>query len=199
VVKVIDECVEAIVLEVSSLKNLVDEFVRFARLPAVSRVPNSMHELIGKTMALYEDRLNGVKLTLDLPEKLPPILMDPLQMKRVLVNLIDNALEALSGEPLQELRISCELVRDGTMARLTVSDTGRGIAVEDRERLFAPHFSTRKNGTGLGLAISSRIVTDHGGYIGAEPNSPVGSRFVIELPICQESSLSMTSPASGSR
>ncbi len=199
IVKIIDECVEAIVLEVSSLKNLVDEFVRFARLPAVSRLPNSMHELIGKTMALYEDRLNGVNVTLDLPETLPPILMDPLQMKRVLVNLIDNALEALAGEPIQELRIHCELARDGTMARLTMSDTGRGIAAEDRERLFSPYFSTRKNGTGLGLAISSRIVADHGGYIGVESNSPVGTRFMIELPVCQESSLSMTSPASGSR
>jgi nitrogen fixation/metabolism regulation signal transduction histidine kinase len=199
VAKVIDECVEAIVLEVTSLKNLVDEFVRFARLPAVSRVPNSMHELINKTLALYEGRLNGVNVTLNLPESLPPILMDTLQMKRVLVNLIDNALEALSGEPLQELKIECELARDGTMTRLTISDTGRGIAPENRERLFTPYFSTRKNGTGLGLAISSRIISDHGGYIGVEPNSPAGTRFVIELPVCQESSLSMTSPASGSR
>jgi signal transduction histidine kinase len=73
------------------------------------------------------------------------------------------------------------------MARLTIADTGRGIAVEDRERLFTPYFSTRKNGTGLGLAISSRIVADHGGYIGVEPNTPKGTRFVIELPVCQES------------
>ena len=120
-------------------------------------------------------------------------------MKRVLINLLDNALEALSGEPNQELSLRCELARDETMARLTIADTGRGIASEDRERLFTPYFSTRKNGTGLGLAISSRIVADHGGYIGVEPNSPKGTRFVVELPVCQESSLSMTSPASGSR
>jgi signal transduction histidine kinase len=85
------------------------------------------------------------------------------------------------------------------MARLTITDTGRGIAPEDRERLFTPYFSTRKNGTGLGLAISSRIVADHGGYISVEPNAPQGTRFVVELPVCQESSLSMTSQASGSR
>jgi nitrogen fixation/metabolism regulation signal transduction histidine kinase len=187
VTSVMSECVEAIVEEVSSLKNLVDEFVRFARLPAVSRVPNSMKELVDRTMTLYEDRLNGTKVMVDVSEDLPPMLMDSLQMKRVLINLIDNALEALSGEPVQELKISCELVRDETMARLTVSDTGRGIALEDRERLFAPYFSTRKNGTGLGLAISSRIVADHGGYIGVEPNLPTGTRFVIELPVCQES------------
>jgi signal transduction histidine kinase len=138
-------------------------------------------------MTLYEDRLNGTKVILDVSEDLPLMLMDSQQMKRVLINLIDNALEALSDEPVQELKISCELVRDQTMARLTITDTGRGIAVEDRERLFTPYFSTRKNGTGLGLAISSRIVADHGGYIGVEANVPAGTRFIIELPVCLES------------
>ena len=196
---VINECVDAIVEEVSSLKHLVDEFVRFARLPAVARVPNSMKDLVDRTLALYEGRLDSVTLVVEVPPDLPPILMDSLQMKRVLVNLLDNALEALAGEPVQELSLRCELARDETMARLIIADTGRGIASEDRERLFMPYFSTRKNGTGLGLAISSRIVADHGGYIGVEPNSPRGTRFVLELPVCQESSLSMTSPASGSR
>jgi two-component system, NtrC family, nitrogen regulation sensor histidine kinase NtrY len=196
---VMDECVNAIVEEVSSLKNLVDEFVRFARLPAVSRFPNSMRDLVDHTLSLYDGRLDYVNVSVDVPANLPPILMDSLQMKRVLVNLLDNALEALAGESGQELSLRCELVRDDTMARLTITDTGRGIATEDRERLFTPYFSTRKNGTGLGLAISSRIVADHGGYIGVEPNLPRGTRFIVELPVCQESSLSMTSPASGSR
>jgi len=196
---IIEECVQSIVEEVSSLKNLVDEFVRFSRLPAVSRIPNSMKELVDRTMALYDGRLDSVTVVLDVPPELPQILMDPLQMKRVLVNLLDNALEALAGEQTQELTIRCELVRDETMARLTIADSGRGIAVDDRERLFTPYFSTRKNGTGLGLAISSRVVTDHGGYIGVEANTPKGTRFVIELPVCQESSLSMTSQVSGSR
>ncbi len=199
VATIIEECVGAIVEEVSSLKHLVDEFVRFARLPAVSRVPNSIKDLVDRTMALYEDRLDGVKVVIDVPADFPPILMDALQMKRVLVNLLDNALDTLAGEPVQELTIRCELARDETMARLTIADSGKGIAADDRERLFTPYFSTRKNGTGLGLAISSRIVADHGGYIGAEPNSPKGTRFVVELPLCQESSLSMTSPASGTR
>jgi two-component system, NtrC family, nitrogen regulation sensor histidine kinase NtrY len=199
VTNVIEECVQSIVEEVSSLKHLVDEFVRFARLPAVSRVPNSMKELVDRTMALYDGRLSGITVSVDVPETLPPVLLDPLQMRRVFVNLLDNALEALAGEPAPELRIRCELARDATMARLTISDTGRGIAPEDQARVFTPYFSTRKNGTGLGLAISSRIVADHGGYIAVEPNSPKGTRFVIELPVCQESSLSMTSQASDSR
>jgi nitrogen fixation/metabolism regulation signal transduction histidine kinase len=198
VTTVIEECVQSIVEEVSSLKNLVDEFVRFARLPAVSRLPNSLKELVDRTMALYDGRLDSVKVGMNVPSDLPPVLMDSIQMKRVLVNLLDNALEALAAEPVQELSLYCELVRDETMVRLTIADTGRGIAAEDRERLFTPYFSTRKNGTGLGLAISSRIVADHGGYLGVEPNSPKGTRFVLELPVCQESSLSMTSQVSGS-
>jgi two-component system, NtrC family, nitrogen regulation sensor histidine kinase NtrY len=198
VLTVMHECVGAIINEVSSLKHLVDEFVRFARLPTVSRVPESMRELVDRTVALYEGRMDGVTMQVNISEDLPPILMDSGQMKRVLVNLIDNAMEALSGQDERSLRIACELARDGTMARLTVEDTGAGILPEDRERLFTPYFSTRKDGTGLGLSIASRIVSDHGGYIGAEPNSPRGTRFIIELPVCQESSLSTTSQGSGS-
>ncbi|HET9215519.1 MAG TPA: ATP-binding protein [Terriglobia bacterium] len=199
VTTVIQECVGAISDEVASLKHLVEEFVRFARLPTVSRVPHPMKDLVDRTLALYEGRMEGVSLLVEVPEDLPLILMDSMQMRRVLINLIDNALEALSTQSERELRIRCELARDGTMARLTVEDSGAGIADEDRERLFTPYFSTRKNGTGLGLSIASRIVADHGGYIGVESNVPRGTRFVIELPVCQESSLSTTSPVSGSR
>ena len=196
---VIQECVGAIVDEVSSLKHLVDEFVRFARLPTVSRIPQPIRELVDRTLALYEGRMDGVALSVEMPDDLPLILMDSMQMRRVLINLIDNALEALSGQSERALRIRCDLARDATMARLTIEDTGVGILDEDRERLFTPYFSTRRDGTGLGLSIASRIVADHGGYIGVEPNVPCGTRFVIELPVCQESSLSTTSPASGSR
>jgi len=199
VATVIQECVAAISDEVSSLKHLVDEFVRFARLPTVSRVPHPMKDLIDRTLALYEGRMEGVVLSVEIPDDLPLILMDSMQMRRVLINLIDNALEALSSQAERALRIRCELARDATMARLTVEDTGAGILDEDRERLFTPYFSTRKDGTGLGLSIASRIVADHGGYIGVEPNYPRGTRFVIELPVCQESSLSTTNPVSGSR
>jgi two-component system nitrogen regulation sensor histidine kinase NtrY len=187
IVAVIQECVDGIIGEVGSLKALVNEFARVARLPAISRQPAEMKSLVEMTLALYEDRFNGTAVRSMVPDDLPPVLMDSQQIKRVLINLIDNALEAMAGKTDKELTIGCELVRDRTMARLTVTDTGRGINQEDRSRLFAPYFSTRKNGTGLGLAISSRIVADHGGYIGSEPNTPHGAKFVVELPVCQES------------
>jgi two-component system, NtrC family, nitrogen regulation sensor histidine kinase NtrY len=198
VTSVIQECVGAISDEVASLKHLVDEFVRFARLPTVSRVPQPMKELVERTLDLYEDRMEGVVLSIEVSADLPLILMDSMQMRRVLINVIDNALEALSGQSDRALRIRCELARDATMARLVIEDTGVGILEEDRERLFSPYFSTRRDGTGLGLSIASRIVADHGGYIGVEPNFPRGTRFIIELPVCQESSLSTTNPVSGS-
>src|SRR5215813_5340008 len=103
--------------------------IRSIRTPAC-RFPNSMKDLVDRTVSLYEGRLDSVRLTVEVPQDLPPILMDSLQMKRVLVNLLDNALEALAGEPIQELSLRCELVRDETMARLTVADTGCGIASE---------------------------------------------------------------------
>jgi nitrogen fixation/metabolism regulation signal transduction histidine kinase len=199
VTNVIRECVDLIVDEVSSLKNLVDEFVRFARLPTVARFPNNIRETVEKVLTLYEGRMEGVQVTIALPESLPLVLIDPMQMKRVLINLIDNALEALSDQPDRALTISGDLARDGTMVRLTIEDTGSGFTPEDRERLFTPYFSTRKEGTGLGLSIVSRIIADHGGYIGAEPNTPRGTRFIIELPVCLESSLSTTNRASASR
>ncbi len=184
---VIQECVDAIVGEVGSLKELVNEFGRVARLPAIAPEPTPMKGLVDRTLSLYEDRFNGTLIKTEFPENMPDVLMDGQQIKRVLINLIDNALDAMSGEDDKELTIECELVRGETTARLTVTDTGPGIAPEDRDRLFAPYFSTRKDGSGLGLAIASRIVSDHGGYIGAETNGPRGARFVVELPLCQKS------------
>jgi two-component system nitrogen regulation sensor histidine kinase NtrY len=183
---VINECVDSIVGEVGSLKELVNEFGRVARLPTSTRKPTPVKSLIDRTLALYEDRFDGTRVLTDIPDDLPELLMDGQQIKRVLINLIDNALDAMTGMTDKELRIGCELVRDNTMARVSIADSGPGIAPEDRERLFAPYFSTRKEGTGLGLAIASRIVADHGGYIGAESNGH-GARFIVELPIWQES------------
>jgi nitrogen fixation/metabolism regulation signal transduction histidine kinase len=183
---VIRECVESIVSEVEGLKSLVNEFGRVARLPTIAQKPEEIQDLVGRTLALYEGRLDDVDVAVDIPGDLPSVLMDGRQIKRVLINLIDNALEAMQDRPAKRLGITCDLVRDRTMARLAVTDSGHGIAPEDRDRLFAPYFSTRKDGTGLGLAIASRIVADHGGYIGAETNGG-GARFMVDLPVWRES------------
>lgn len=179
---VVRECVDAIKGEVDSLQELVDEFGRVARLPAIVKKPTPLKPLIERTLLLYEDRFNGTSVCSRIPEDLPLIPMDGQQIKRVLINLVDNALEAMSGMADKQLSIECCLVPEREVVRLIVSDSGRGVSPEDRERLFSPYFSTRKDGTGLGLAISNRIVADHGGHIGAESNG-AGARFVVELPI----------------
>jgi C4-dicarboxylate-specific signal transduction histidine kinase len=154
-----------------------------------------MRDLVERTLALYEGRMDGVSVTVDVPADLPLVLMDAMQVKRVLTNLIDNALEAMSGEPDGEILVRGDVAREGTMVRLVIEDNGRGISAEDRERLFMPYFSTRKDGTGLGLAISSRIVADHGGYIGVEVGSPRGTRFMIELPVSSDASPTLRTPS----
>ena len=182
--RIVEECTTSITREVAGLKALVDEFSRFARMPAPRLEVGDLNELIRQTGQLYTDRLAGVELRLSLDDGLPPAMLDSEQMKRVFVNLIDNALEALT-DATDERRVTITTKHDGNRDLIvsTVEDTGEGIPPGDFKRLFQPYFSTRGRGTGLGLAIVSRIITEHGGRVFADPNSPRGARFVIELPV----------------
>ena len=132
---------------------------------------------------MFDGRLDGITLRCELAEGLPAIHADPDQMKRVLVNLIDNAAEALEYSPAKEIWVHTLLDSDRDMVVLLVADSGPGIPLEAKERLFLPFFSTKRRGTGLGLAIVSRIVSEHNGTIRVEENRPVGTKFIIELPI----------------
>jgi two-component system nitrogen regulation sensor histidine kinase NtrY len=178
--KVLTECTTAIIQEVDALKNLVDEFAQFARLPAVNLVPGSLHEVIDQTLSLYDGLFAGVVFERHLAVDLPRVRIDTDQMKRVVINLIDNAIEAT--EKKGTVTITTEFDRSQGRVRLGVADDGPGIPPEDRERLFVPSFSTKKRGSGLGLAIVSRIVQEHQGVIRVEDNAPRGVRFVVELP-----------------
>jgi nitrogen fixation/metabolism regulation signal transduction histidine kinase len=181
--KVVEECTTSITREVAGLKALVDEFSRFARMPPPRLEPSDLNDVIRQAIQLYHERLEGVALHLALAEDLPAALLDTEQLKRVFVNLTDNALEALvSIEDGRELTITTrhDAARDLLLA--TIEDSGEGIPQGDFKRLFQPYFSTRGRGTGLGLAIVARIITEHGGRVYAEANTPRGARFVIELP-----------------
>jgi nitrogen fixation/metabolism regulation signal transduction histidine kinase len=182
--RVVEECTTSITREVAGLKALVDEFARFARMPPPRLEAGDLNDVIQQTAALYEERLNGVELHLQIDPQMPSALLDVEQMKRVFVNLIDNAVEAmadLEGERRLVITTRHDATRDMVLA--TVEDTGEGIVAGDFKRLFQPYFSTRGRGTGLGLAIVSRIITEHGGRVYAEANVPRGARFVIELPV----------------
>jgi len=174
------ECTGAIVQEVDALKNLVDEFSQFARLPAANLVPTSLHEVIEQVLSLYDGLFRDMRIDRRFAADLPVLRLDPDQMKRLLINLVDNAIEATDKKGT--VMISTEFDRPQGRVRLGIADDGPGISPEDRDRLFVPHFSTKKRGSGLGLAIVNRIVQEHQGVIRVEGNIPRGARFVVELP-----------------
>jgi two-component system nitrogen regulation sensor histidine kinase NtrY len=178
--KILTECTRAIVDEVEALKNLVDEFAQFARLPAANLVPASLHEVIDQALSLYDGLFSGVQIDRHLAQDLPSLRLDTDQMKRVLINLVDNAIEATDKKG--RVVIATEFDRAQGRARLSVADDGPGIGPEAKDRLFVPYFSTKKRGSGLGLAIVSRIVQEHHGVVRVEDNQPRGARFVVDLP-----------------
>ena len=169
---------EVIIEEVDLLKALVDQFSKFSRMPESRPADTDLSALVEKTVTLYREAKDGVRIELD--DRLPrrPYRLDGQQVQRVLVNLLDNALEACDAGGTIVLALE---ERAGVLT-IAVSDTGTGIGPDDRERIFLPDFSTKPGGAGLGLAIVSRIVADHRGTIRWEENRPRGSRFVIEIP-----------------
>jgi nitrogen fixation/metabolism regulation signal transduction histidine kinase len=174
----IERGTKVIVEEVNFLKSLVDEFSRFARLPEMKPEPVDLPELARSAVRLFEGARDGVSVRVEALLARDRVLLDPDQIKRVLINLIDNALEACGPSGEVEVRLS-----DGPRGvTIEVADTGLGIPSRDREKLFLPDFTTKGRGTGLGLAIVSRIVADHNGTIRVEDNRPRGARFIIELP-----------------
>lgn len=182
VAAVITECTETISREVAGLKAMVDEFSRFARLPETRLEVANLNEVVSQAVGLYEERLDGVLMSTQLGD-LPPAMLDVEQIKRVFVNLIDNALDAtVSVNDQKQITITTAHDTERNLLRAEVADTGKGIEPGDFRRLFEPYFSRRDSGTGLGLAIVQRIILEHGGHIHAERNSPRGAKFVIELP-----------------
>ena len=189
---VIRGCAATIGNAVDAVRSLVDEFSVLARFPASRPHPASLNALVESALQLFNGRLQGIHVRTDLAPNLPDVMADPDAIKRAVANLVDNAAEAMQDTVLKEITISTALAASRDAVELAVSDTGHGVSHEAKERLFLPYFSTKQRGTGLGLAIVSRIVEEHRGSIRVEENKPVGSRFVIELPIAVET---LTAPA----
>jgi two-component system nitrogen regulation sensor histidine kinase NtrY len=178
---VFDECTRLIVDNVEELKVLVDEFSNFARMPAPKPVPDNIRQIIQDAILLYKDVHKNITFKFIDKDDVPVFKLDREQIKRVMINLLDNAVAAIPAKG----RISIKLFYDKALriVRIEVADTGTGISREDKERLFEPYFSTKRSGTGLGLAIVSRIISDHNGSIRVEDNKPRGTKFLIELPV----------------
>ena len=176
----VDECTETIVGEVESLKGLVDEFSQFARMPSPRTVPTDLSQLITDTIALYNGIFSAVQIEQRFAPGLPLVRLDPEQVRRVIINLVDNAVEAM--ERRGQIVVETQIDAANAIVRVIVADDGPGIPVGEREKLFLPYYSTKRRGSGLGLAIVRRIIAEHGGNIDVGDNTPKGTRFTIELP-----------------
>jgi two-component system, NtrC family, nitrogen regulation sensor histidine kinase NtrY len=188
----VDECTGAIVTEVEALKGLVDEFAQFARLRGPRMLPVDLNRLIDETLHLYAGLLQHgpLRVDRDLAPGLPAVRLDAEQIRQVIINLVDNAVEALggpgapsrpTGEP-PSIRVSTTFDDRNAVVRLVVTDNGPGVPPADREKLFMPYYSTKGRGSGLGLAIVRRIVVEHGGGIEVGDARPTGTIFTVELP-----------------
>jgi two-component system nitrogen regulation sensor histidine kinase NtrY len=179
--KVFDECTEMIIKSVDELKTLVNEFSNFARMPAIQPELNDLNGIIRETLTLYQEAHRGVTFNFSPDGNLPQLKIDRDQIKRVVINLLENAVAAM--EERGTIEISSHYDPELKLVDFRVADDGPGIAPEDRARLFEPYFSTKKTGTGLGLAIVNSVITDHGGFVRVKNNVPRGACFVVELPV----------------
>lgn len=176
-------CTEMIIKQVDDLKNLVNEFSSFARLPQVNPKVGSLNEVIEGTLVLYSTGHRNVEFDFFPDPNLPPFEFDPDQIQRVMTNIMENAIDALKGSDSPKIEIVTQYDNQLDIVKIRIKDNGCGIEADIRDRIFEPYFSTREAGTGLGLAIVKRIIEDHHGFIRAFSNQPKGTEFVIELPV----------------
>jgi len=184
-VRLVSECAALIEREVETLEALVNEFSRFARFPVARLVPTDPNAIVLSALDVFRGRLEDVQIRTNLAQGVPLVRADSEMLRRVIVNLIDNAAEAMEASSIRDLELTTRFHAAHDSVEITVADSGYGISPEDKDKLFLPHFSTKDRGTGLGLAIASRVIAEHHGLIHAEDNVPAGARFVIELPAAE--------------
>ena len=181
--QLIQDCAKTISSSVVMVRTLVNEFSTLARFPAVQPQPSDINEIVESTLSVFKGRLEGIRVTTFLAAEIPEVMADSEAIKRALANLVDNAADAMHGAMLKEIQISTSLLPEREAVEVTIADTGHGVTQETKERLFLPYFSTKQRGTGLGLAIVARIIEEHHGTIRVEENKPVGTKFIVELPL----------------
>jgi two-component system nitrogen regulation sensor histidine kinase NtrY len=179
--RVFQECTQIIVNQVEELQSLVNNFALFARLPQLTLAPQDFNALVQETVILYREFQPRVALEFHPDPQLPPVLLDREQVKRLLLNLLDNALASIDG--VGTIMVSIRRTPADGRVELSVADTGRGVPDREKVRIFEPYFSTKRGGTGLGLAIVNSIVAEHQGHIRVEDNVPRGTKFIIDFPM----------------
>lgn len=178
---IFDQCTATIINQVEEIKNLVSEFSDFARMPQLHKQRQDLGGLIREMVLLYQEAHKHLAISCHIDATLPEFCFDAVQIKRVLINLLDNAVSVLGKEG--SIKVSLERTATTNRACLVVADSGPGLSDEVKMRVFEPYFSTRTTGTGLGLAIAQTIVHEHGGTIRVDDNLPTGAVFAVELPL----------------
>jgi two-component system, NtrC family, nitrogen regulation sensor histidine kinase NtrY len=179
--RVFEECTDMIIDQVEGLKRLVNAFSGYARMPTPQLATNNLRQILEESVSLYRDTQKGVQILFNDAVEIPPFQFDKEQMKRAMINLLDNAIDAIKEEGVVEVGLTYD--RERGVVQIEVADDGQGIPQEHKARVFEPYFSTKKHGTGLGLSIVSDIISDHDGSVRVQPREPRGTRFIIELPV----------------
>jgi two-component system, NtrC family, nitrogen regulation sensor histidine kinase NtrY len=178
--RVFDESINIITQEVEGMKELLNEFLRFSRMPTPKPRLTPLHKIIDDILISYSEHDKNLKIIKSFDLNLGAVHIDPEQIHRVFINLFENATDAIQDGGT--ISISTRVLQKEKLVRIEFSDDGAGINPVHRDKLFLPHFTTKKRGTGLGLAIVNRIIIDHNGSIQAKDNQPKGTVFVIDLP-----------------
>ena len=178
---IVEDSMHIISQEFDSIKKLAEEFANFARLPEIKFTQGDINEILEKMLAVYTSIYQNVQFKVKLDVALPSLVkLDVEQIKRVFVNILDNALEVIGKEG--EIEISTRYNGESKFISIEFADNGPGISDEDKQKVFLPYFSKKSSGTGLGLAIAHNIIEEHNGLISVIDNEPHGARFIIELP-----------------
>lgn len=179
--RIVEDSLPIIQQELESIKKIADEFANFARLPEIKFAQGDLHQILENLVEVYSSVYQETSFKVQFDVDLPPMVkLDSEQIRRVFVNLLDNAVEAV--EQKGEVEISTVYNPDSKFIRIEIADNGPGLSDEDKQKLFIPYFSKKTTGTGLGLAIAHNIIEEHNGLISVLDNNPKGARFVVELP-----------------
>ena len=179
------ECTKTIIDQVEVLKNLVNEFSRYARLPVTNLAIHDLNEVVRNSVILFQDAHKEIVFDFQQGADIPKLMLDPEQMQRVMVNLLDNAVAAVDGRT-GRIEIRTARSDDGKTVKLSVADNGCGIPSGYKVKMFEPYFSTKRSGMGLGLTIVHSIMADHHGRIGVADNHPSGTVVTLDLPVPDE-------------
>jgi two-component system nitrogen regulation sensor histidine kinase NtrY len=177
----VEDSLNIILQELDSIKNLAEEFGNFARLPLMKFTRGDINQLLEKLVAVYSSIYSNIQFNVNQDADIPILVkMDVEQMKRIFVNIIDNAIESMGEKGTLEILSTYN--KESQFIRIEIADNGPGISDEDKQKIFTPYFSNKSSGTGLGLAIAHNIIDEHNGVISIEDNIPRGARFIIEIP-----------------